>query len=193
MKVYKHIIPFILLATLLASCNLPSLPSPTPLVTSGPTLTVTRYPSDTPTATTTVTSTPTVTPTDTPIPPPSDTPTPTPVAARAGADFRGIFEDGNITFSISADGKSVEGLRIVIKAKTRCTNGKRFGQDYRFTFPTPILINQYGFPVIVGNLSIRGWFEYPGVVRGDITLNDVALTDGSKCTIGPIDYQAFAE
>lgn len=204
-------------ALLLASCSSP--PQVIPPTATAPTPTRTLWPTATPSGTPTATLPATVTPTPTStLPPPALLPTadftinpfatfatqttpspavtlgpsltPTSIRPPIAANFRGVFADGNISFTISDDGKSVRGLKIVLQKTNRCHNGKRLGSRLAIIAPSAIPIGIYGFPANFGGVQFRGWFETALTARGDFTIAGIILADGSTCNLGPISWVA---
>ena len=183
------------LALVLSGCNLPVIgPSPTPSFTPQPSPTETPRP---PTKTPVPTPTNTIPPTETNTPEPTLSPTitltytPTPLDVPAGAHFRGEFETGIVDFDLSNDGKYVENLKIVVRSATKCEDGKKLGIDYRIYLPYRILITQYGFPTVFGNLNFRGWFSTYNSTAGDFTITGLEVEGRKPCRLGPIKWVAW--
>lgn len=196
---YRIVLFTLVLALFLSGCD-----AVLPLLNPSPTFTATPMPPPAETARP-LTKTPIPTPTETLIPTDTFTPeptlsptitltyTPTTVKVPAEAHFRGDFEDGFLEFDISADGRHVENLKIVIRRATKCQDGKRLGIDYRIYLPYRILINEYGFPTVFGILSFRGWFSTFNSTAGDFILTKLEVDGRNPCTIGPISWIAWIE
>ena len=183
----------VLLSSACSWINPPPSPTLVPSFTPSPSETLAKRPTRTATPTVTATLPPTETTTPTLNPTVTNTSTPTPIRAIPGASFRGEFQDGFLTFSISEDGRFVEGMRIVIRRSTHCKDGKRLGMDYRLNLPMAIAINEYGFPFRLGFLDFRGWFSTARTVRGTIFIEELQIEGRKPCTLGPIDWSGAIE
>ena len=170
-------------------------PSPTSSATPELSATSTSHPpTKTPVPTPTHTLVPTQTNTSAPTlsPTPELTSTPIPPKIPVGSSLRGDFNDGLITFEVSADGKYVRNMKIVLRRSMECTDGRRLGTDVRLYVTYGIPINKYGFPTVFGALSLTGWFSDPRSAAGTITLNGLIVEGRAKpCSLGPVNWTAY--